>query len=134
MLSLSRIQAYGLVSTTIFVSTVINAFRQRSNFYAAAVYLSKSNACMMVSALLPSLQTLNAEMKSVTSLFNVFSLSSLQILWNQAIYQTVLFGKLLQIIFFGELRLIEVEVSSPSPRTLRVEPKEADNSPVARIQ
>ncbi|GAA5965387.1 hypothetical protein JCM3765_004880 [Sporobolomyces pararoseus] len=71
-------QAYGLVSTTIFVSTVINAFRQRSNFYAAAVYLSKSNACMMI-------------------------------LWNQAIYQTVLFGKLLQIIFFGELRLIEVE-------------------------
>lgn len=49
MLSLSRVQAYGLVSTTVFVSTVINAFRQRSNFYAAAVYLSKSNACMMVS-------------------------------------------------------------------------------------
>ncbi|GAA5894216.1 E3 ubiquitin-protein ligase HRD1 [Sporobolomyces salmoneus] len=78
MLSLSRLQAYGLVSTTIFVSTVINAFRQRSNFYAAAVYLSKSNACMMI-------------------------------LWNQAIYQTVLFGKLLQVIFLGDLRLIEVE-------------------------
>ncbi|GAA5882481.1 hypothetical protein JCM16303_001758 [Sporobolomyces ruberrimus] len=78
MVSLSRMQAYGLVSTTIFVSTVINAFRQRSNFYAAAVYLSKSNACMMI-------------------------------LWNQAIYQIVLFGKVLQVIFLGELRLIEVE-------------------------
>ncbi|GAA6016669.1 hypothetical protein JCM11491_000201 [Sporobolomyces phaffii] len=78
MVTLSRMQAYGLISTTVFVSTVINAFRQRSNFYAAAVYLSKSNACMMI-------------------------------LWNQAIYQTVLFGKLLQLIFLGQLRLIEVE-------------------------
>jgi hypothetical protein len=33
-----------------------------------------------------------------------------QILWNQAIYQTVLVGKLMQAIFFGELRMIEVEV------------------------
>ncbi|GAA5940902.1 uncharacterized protein JCM15063_000914 [Sporobolomyces koalae] len=78
MVSLSRMQAYGAISTAVFASTVINAFRQRSNFYAAAVYLSKSNACMMI-------------------------------LWNQAIYQTVLFGKLLQLIFLGELRLIEVE-------------------------
>jgi hypothetical protein len=39
---------YGLISTAAFTWTVVNAFRQRSNFYAAAVYLSKSNACMMV--------------------------------------------------------------------------------------
>ncbi|GAA6001327.1 hypothetical protein JCM10207_006610 [Rhodosporidiobolus poonsookiae] len=75
---LSRLSLYGLVSTTLFVSTVVNAFRGRSNFYAAAVYLSKSNACMMI-------------------------------LWNQGIYQTLLFGKLLQAVFLGELRLIEVE-------------------------
>ncbi|GAA5900819.1 hypothetical protein JCM5296_002192 [Sporobolomyces johnsonii] len=74
----TRLQLYGVVSTALFVWTVLNAFRQRSNLYAAAVYLSKSNACMMI-------------------------------LWNQAIYQTVLFGKFLQAVFFGELRLIEVE-------------------------
>ncbi|KAM0750435.1 hypothetical protein T439DRAFT_314824 [Meredithblackwellia eburnea MCA 4105] len=77
-LQLSRLQTYGLVSTSIFVYTIVHAFRQRSNFYSAAVYLSKSNACMMI-------------------------------LWNQGIYQTVLFGKLLQTVFFGELRMIEVE-------------------------
>ncbi|ORY89354.1 hypothetical protein BCR35DRAFT_300503 [Leucosporidium creatinivorum] len=75
---LSRLQLYGIVSSTCFVWAVVNAFRVRSNFYSAAVYLSKSNACMMI-------------------------------LWNQGIYQTVLFGKLMQAIFFGELRMIEVE-------------------------
>lgn len=33
-----------------------------------------------------------------------------QVLWNQGIYLTTLFGKLLQAIFFGELRPHEVEV------------------------
>lgn len=46
----SNLHAYGVVSTTLSFWTLVNAFRQRSNFYAAAVYLSKSNACMMVSA------------------------------------------------------------------------------------
>ncbi|GAA5940062.1 hypothetical protein JCM10213_004929 [Rhodosporidiobolus nylandii] len=45
---LSRLSLYGLVSTTLFVWTVVNAFRQRSNFYSAAVYLSKSNASLMI--------------------------------------------------------------------------------------
>lgn len=45
MLTLSR---YGLVSSVVFAGTVLNAFRQRSNFYSAAVYLTKSNACIMV--------------------------------------------------------------------------------------
>ncbi|SCV71941.1 BQ2448_4635 [Microbotryum intermedium] len=78
LMQLSRLQLYGLGSTVVFFYTVIHAFRQRSNFYAAAVYLSHSNACVMI-------------------------------LWNQAIYQFVLLGKLLQKIFFGPLRLIEVE-------------------------
>ncbi|KAK4054562.1 E3 ubiquitin-protein ligase hrd1 [Microbotryomycetes sp. JL201] len=77
-LRLSRLQLYGLASTACFVSAIVNAFRVRSNFYSAAVYLSKSNACMMI-------------------------------IWNQGIYQTVLLGKLVQAIFFGELRMIEVE-------------------------
>ncbi|GAA6042125.1 hypothetical protein JCM8097_003119 [Rhodosporidiobolus ruineniae] len=75
---LSRLAAYGAFSTALATGTVVNAFRQRSSFYAAAVYLSKSNACMMI-------------------------------LWNQGIYQTVLFGKLLQTLFLGDLRLIEIE-------------------------
>ncbi|KAI5480569.1 E3 ubiquitin-protein ligase synoviolin [Pseudohyphozyma bogoriensis] len=75
---LSRLSLYGLASTSVFLYTILHAFRQRSNFYSAAVYLSKSNACTMI-------------------------------LWNQGIYQTVFFGKFLQTIFFGELRLLEVE-------------------------
>ncbi|GAA5886011.1 hypothetical protein JCM6882_004232 [Rhodosporidiobolus microsporus] len=78
MMGLSRLALYGLISTSLFSWTVLNAFRQRSNFYAAAVYLSKSNACTMI-------------------------------LWNQGIFQTVLLGKALQAVFFGELRLIEIE-------------------------
>ncbi|GAA5840369.1 hypothetical protein JCM9279_002360 [Rhodotorula babjevae] len=73
-----RIATWGVVSTALALGTVLSAFRQRSNFYSAAVYLSKSNACMMI-------------------------------LWNQALFHTVLFGKVLQAIFFGELRLVEVE-------------------------
>lgn len=49
--NLSRVQLYGIVSSACFAATILNAFRVRSNFYAAAVYLSKSNACMMVSSL-----------------------------------------------------------------------------------
>lgn len=36
---------------------------------------------------------------------------ALQIIWQQAIYMTVLFGKLMQAIFFGDLRMIEREAS-----------------------
>lgn len=112
MISLSRLQVYGLLSTTLFISTIVNAFRQRSNFYAAAVYLSKSNACVMVSSYFLTLPSL---MMNGSLLINVFLCLITQILWNQGIYQTVLMGKLLQTIFLGELRLIEVEVSSLSP-------------------
>lgn len=43
-----RLAAYGGVSCLLAGYVVLSAFRQRSNFFAAAVYLSKSNACMMV--------------------------------------------------------------------------------------
>lgn len=97
-----RLAVYGAVSTALAVWTVLNAFRQRSNFYAAAVYLSKSNACMMASPL--SLSPHDPTRRVLTT-------CARQILWNQGIFQTVLFGKLLQAVFLGELRLIEVEVS-----------------------
>lgn len=110
---LSRLQLYGIVSSTCFVWAVVNAFRVRSNFYSAAVYLSKSNACMMVRSCTPALLVRprnhalrrHAQPRELTTSDLVA-----QILWNQGIYQTVLFGKLMQAIFFGELRMIEVEV------------------------
>lgn len=43
-----RLAAYGGVSTLLAASAILSAFRQRANFYAASVYLSKSNACMMI--------------------------------------------------------------------------------------
>lgn len=61
-----RLAAYGGVSCVLAGYVVFSAFRQRSNFFAAAVYLSKSNACMMVSpedgaALLVWLVVVNAD-------------------------------------------------------------------------
>jgi hypothetical protein len=44
-----RLVLWGLASTLLAIATVVHAFRMRSNFYAAAVYLAKSNACTMVS-------------------------------------------------------------------------------------
>ncbi|KAG0150014.1 hypothetical protein CROQUDRAFT_713679 [Cronartium quercuum f. sp. fusiforme G11] len=43
-----RLAVYGAVSTLFATFAILSAFRQRSNFYGASVYLSKSNACMMV--------------------------------------------------------------------------------------
>ncbi|KAH9811289.1 hypothetical protein DFH28DRAFT_465525 [Melampsora americana] len=73
-----RLAVYGAASTLFATSTVLSAFRQRSNFYSASVYLSKSNACMMI-------------------------------LCNFGIFCTVILSKVLQSIFFGNLRSIEIE-------------------------
>ncbi|KAG0658990.1 E3 ubiquitin-protein ligase hrd1 [Rhodotorula mucilaginosa] len=43
-----RLVLWGLASTLLAIATVVHAFRMRSNFYAAAVYLAKSNACTMI--------------------------------------------------------------------------------------
>lgn len=110
MVRLSRLQLYGVVSTACFVWAIVNAFRVRSNFYSAAVYLSKSNACMMVCA-----STLPRRRSKRVELSGALTCGCPQILWNQGIYQTVLFGKLVQKIFFGELRMIEVEVKRARP-------------------
>ncbi|OZJ05982.1 hypothetical protein BZG36_01239 [Bifiguratus adelaidae] len=73
-----RLAVYGGISTLLATSVVTTALRQRSNFYAACIYLSKSSACMMV-------------------------------LMNMGIFITILVGQLLQAMFFGPLRAIEVE-------------------------
>ncbi|MBW0525416.1 hypothetical protein O181_065131 [Austropuccinia psidii MF-1] len=73
-----RLIAYGAISTLLATFAVFSAFRQRANFYAASVYLSKSNACMMI-------------------------------LCNFGIFCTIILSKLLQSIFFGKLRSVELD-------------------------
>ncbi|RHZ88591.1 hypothetical protein Glove_22g103 [Diversispora epigaea] len=73
-----RLAVYGGISTLLSLSVVAAAFRQRSNFYAASIYLSKSSACMMI-------------------------------LMNMGFFLTIIFGQLLQAIFFGRLRAVEIE-------------------------
>lgn len=43
-----RLAVYGCVSSILAIGVVLSAMHQRSNFYAACIYLSKSSACMMV--------------------------------------------------------------------------------------
>ncbi|RUP06388.1 hypothetical protein BC936DRAFT_140316 [Jimgerdemannia flammicorona] len=74
-----RLAVYGGISVFLASTVITTAFRQRTNFYAACIYLSKSNACMMI-------------------------------LMNTGLFLTIILGQLLQSIFFGELRPIEVEV------------------------
>lgn len=99
-----RLAAWGAGSTVLAAWTVLSAFRQRSNFYAAAVYLSKSNACMMVRRRVSP---------PASTWIPLTRAHRTQILWNQALFHTVLLGKALQAIFFGELRVIETEVRIP---------------------
>lgn len=43
-----RIYAYSIISTLAAISTVAIAFTERSNFYAAVVFLGRSNGCLLV--------------------------------------------------------------------------------------
>jgi hypothetical protein len=43
-----RLAAYGALSTSLATAVVLAAFQQRPNFYSACVYLSQSNACLMI--------------------------------------------------------------------------------------
>ncbi|UZJ51946.1 hypothetical protein CBS101457_001266 [Exobasidium rhododendri] len=43
-----KVATYGLLSTFAALGVILGAFRQRSNFYSAAVMLGRSNGCMMV--------------------------------------------------------------------------------------
>lgn len=97
-----RLAAYGGLSSAAAAYVVLSAFRQRSNFFAAAVYLSKSNASMMVCSEILS--------------YPVARLADIrppnQLLWNFGIFLTIIFGRGVQTVFFGPLRLVEVEVST----------------------
>ncbi|KAK0569900.1 E3 ubiquitin-protein ligase hrd1 [Tilletia horrida] len=43
-----RLMYYGAASTAAAAAVTFNAFRQRSNYYAAAVWLGRSNGCMLI--------------------------------------------------------------------------------------
>jgi hypothetical protein len=43
-----RLAAYGAISTSLATAVILAAFQQRPNFYSACVYLSQSNACLMI--------------------------------------------------------------------------------------
>ena len=43
-----RLAAYGAVSTSLATAVILTAFQQRPNFYSACVYLSQSNASLMI--------------------------------------------------------------------------------------
>ena len=48
MITSRRLLPYGAASTALAAWTVIHALNNRPNFYSAAVYLSSSNACVLV--------------------------------------------------------------------------------------
>lgn len=70
---------YGALSSALLAAVVGNALIQREQFYPACVYLTNSNANMLV-------------------------------MYNSALVMTVMFGKVVSKVFFGQLRAIEVEV------------------------
>ncbi|KAI7822709.1 hypothetical protein BC939DRAFT_397766 [Gamsiella multidivaricata] len=75
---MARLAVYGAISTILAGGVIASAFAQRSNFYAACIYLYRSNACMMI-------------------------------ILNLGLFLTIIAGQLVQIIFFGNLRTLEVE-------------------------
>ncbi|KAI8049935.1 hypothetical protein BDF22DRAFT_622690 [Syncephalis plumigaleata] len=73
-----RLGVYGVASTLLAGVTLQHVYTQRGNFYAAGVYLAKSNACLLI-------------------------------LLNFGVFLTIVLGKALQSVFFGQLRMVEVE-------------------------
>jgi hypothetical protein len=82
-----RLGVYGVASTLLAGVTLQHVYIQRGNFYAAGVYLAKSNACLLI-------------------------------LLNLGVFLTIVLGKALQSVFFGQLRMVEVEVSITEQRLL----------------
>ncbi|EST06478.1 Zinc finger, RING-H2-type [Kalmanozyma brasiliensis GHG001] len=74
-----RIYAYGIISTLAALYTVALAFDERSNFYAAVVFLGRSNGCLLV-------------------------------LLNFLLVIALVAGRILQLLYFGQLRRSEVEL------------------------
>ena len=76
---------------------ITNAFYTKRQFYSSVVYLTKSSTSLAVGSCACGSQSL-------------FRHVSAQVLYAQALAFAVLFGKLVQRIFLGQLRAIETEV------------------------
>jgi hypothetical protein len=74
------VSSWAWLSVGAAACVAVSALSQRPNFFSAALYVARSNACTMA-------------------------------LWNAGVFATFLLGRLFQVIFFGPLRTIEVEVS-----------------------
>ena len=95
-LAAHRLLLYTVFSLGAVSAVVVNALRRQSNFYSVAVFLSRSNGSVVVR---PSIQLTRACNKSLY-----------QVLGNFAVLLALLCGRLLQQVFFGPLRTLEVEV------------------------
>jgi len=73
-----RLALFGAISTLLSIYTLINAYIQRGQFFSTCIYISHSNASILV-------------------------------LFSMAIYIFIIVCKIIQKIFFGPLRAIEIE-------------------------
>ena len=94
----NRIFLYSVFSSFAVAATIANACRAHSTFYSVSIYLAKSSRSVLVRTpfhpLLP------------------FSSCPLKVLANFGFICALLFGRLLQNLFFGSLQPREVEVCS----------------------
>lgn len=97
-LTSNRIFLYSVFSTFAVAATIANACRAHSNFYSVAIYLSNSSRSVLVRPL-----PLHFRCPFIPS----------QILANFGFICALLFGRVLQKLFFGTLQPREVEVRIP---------------------
>lgn len=96
----NRIFLYCVFSTFAVAATIANACRAHSNFYSVSIYLAKSSRSVLVC---PPFRP-----------YTPLTSSPPKVLANFGFICSLLFGRLLQKLFFGSLQPREVEVR-PSP-------------------
>ena len=96
----NRIFLYCVFSTFAVAATIANACRVHSTFYSVSIYLAKSSRSVLVS---PSIRPCPP-----------LTPCPLQVLANFGFICSLLFGRVLQKLFFGSLQPREVEVRFPS--------------------
>lgn len=94
-----RLVAYGLLSTGLTGSVIVNAVRSRPNFFAAAVALGKSSGSLMVSH----------HVLGGGKLPKAPPIADTQVLGNFVLFLAILAGIAFKRVFFGTLRQIEYE-------------------------
>ena len=93
----NRVFVYSIVSFFAILAVIANALNKHSTFYAAAVHLSRSNGNVLVSL-------------SSAYLISHPLICVIKVLANFAFLLSLTLNRLIQAVFFGELRMAEVEV------------------------